>query len=478
MTIRYHSPLAQILIISGVCFLCPGMFNALNGLGGAGQLDTRTASDANSALYATFCVFSILGGGIVNVFGVRYTASISCLAYALYTGTYIYYNNTGNGALTISAGAVLGMGAGVLWAAQGMIMVSYPSEREKGKFISIFWIIFNLGGLIGGVLPFAINYYHSGSLTDSVYALFVILECSGAAIALFLIPPTRVVRDDGSHATIARPASPYRESMDVFRLFKNRWMLLLLPMSFTSNFFYSYHFTEYNAAIFNLRTRGFNNLLYWLSQIIGSYMLSLLLDYTQWPRRKRGIYAMVVMAVSFNAVWGCTLIIQMRYTKGGDATDYPGGLVDFKETSRAAGPIVLYFFMGMVDSWYQNIAYWVIGTLTNDACITARYIGFYKGIQSMGAAISWQLSARKLPFMNQLIGNWALLVISLPTMMYTVIQIKEHAMDDMLLYSSSEEEYEDRTAGSCNFNWEMAHMQTQTQAQLKRHMCHSQGAIM
>ncbi|KAJ1796932.1 hypothetical protein LPJ59_003449 [Coemansia sp. RSA 2399] len=339
-------------------------------------------------------------------------------------------------------GAALGMGAGILWAAQGMIMVSYPREDEKGKYISIFWVIFNLGGLFGGILPFAINYYHSGSLTDSVYVLFAILESSGAVVALFLAPPSSIVRDDGSRATLPRTGGARKESLEVLKLFKNKWMLLLLPMSFTSNFFYSYQFSEYNAAIFNLRTRGFNNLLYWLSQIIGSYVLSLLLDYVDWSRRKRGVYAMAVTAVSFNVVWGLSLLVQLRYTRGGDNTDYPGGLIDFKETSRAAGPVVLYFFMGMVDSWYQNLAYWIIGTLTNDACVTARYVGFYKGIQSMGAAISWQFSARQLPYLNQMVGNWVLLVLSLPTMLYTVLQIRDHAMDDNLIYAHT---YEDES---------------------------------
>ncbi|KAJ1669763.1 hypothetical protein GGF38_002003 [Coemansia sp. RSA 25] len=101
MALRYHSPLAQVLLISAVCFLCPGMFNALNGLGGAGQLDPHTANNANSALYAAFCIFSIAGGGIVNICGVRFTTALACLTYAVYTGSYVHYNNTGDGTPTI-----------------------------------------------------------------------------------------------------------------------------------------------------------------------------------------------------------------------------------------------------------------------------------------------------------------------------------------------------------------------------------------
>ncbi|KAJ1763073.1 hypothetical protein LPJ58_000192 [Coemansia sp. RSA 1591] len=433
---RYHSPLMQMLIISGVCFLGPGMFNALNGLGGAGQLDARTTSDANAALYASFAIFSIIGGGIVNMAGVRIPTAISCLTYALYTATYIHYNHTHNGLLTILAGVVLGVGGGILWTAQGVIIVSYPSENEKAKFISIFWVVFNVGGLLGGVLPFAINFSESGALTDSVYMVFVVLECVGACVALMLAPPSTIVRDDGSRATILQANTGLsEEATRVLRVFRNKWMLMLAPMSFASNFFYGYCFSVYNGAVFTPRTRGFNNLLYWTASIISSIALFALLDNARYARRVRGIYAVCVVFAASCAVWAGALIVQLRYSRGGEFTDYPGGLLDFLQT-RAAGPIAVYFFMGVVDSWYQNMCYWIIGTLTCDARTTARYIGFHKGIQSVGAAVAWQLVARNVPFVAQLAVNWAVLVVSLPSMACVVMRIEDRALDDRLMYLS------------------------------------------
>ena len=35
---RYNSPLVQVGLIGLVCFCCPGMFNALSGMGGGGQV--------------------------------------------------------------------------------------------------------------------------------------------------------------------------------------------------------------------------------------------------------------------------------------------------------------------------------------------------------------------------------------------------------------------------------------------------------
>lgn len=62
----YASPPIQLLVVSLVCFLCPGMFNALGGMGGGGQVDAKAANDANTALYSTFAVFGFFAGTIVS----------------------------------------------------------------------------------------------------------------------------------------------------------------------------------------------------------------------------------------------------------------------------------------------------------------------------------------------------------------------------------------------------------------------------
>lgn len=60
-------------------------------------------------------------------------------------------------AFVIAAGAILGVGAGLLWTAQGSLMLAYPTEDNKGKFIGIFWSIFNLGGVVGAAISFGEN---------------------------------------------------------------------------------------------------------------------------------------------------------------------------------------------------------------------------------------------------------------------------------------------------------------------------------
>ncbi|KAJ2822889.1 hypothetical protein FBU31_004455, partial [Coemansia sp. 'formosensis'] len=448
--------MTQVIIVGFVCFLCPGMFNALNGTGGGGQLDPTAGNNANTALYSTFVVFGILGGAIVNLCGVRWTIFGSGFTYALYSGSYIYLNHTGKSSFTIAAGAILGIGAGILWAAQGMIMVSYPREEEKGHYIAVFWIIFNLGGMLGGILPFAINYHSDkGSLVDGVYIAFVVLECLGAFLGLALAPPSKVTRDDGSSVVLVKYTNLGKETLEIIKLFINPLMLALLPMCFTSNFFYTYQFDNINGALFNVRTRGFNNIFYWGFQMVGSYAISFLLDYSGLGRKTRGYVAFAIVLVFFNAIWGGSLALHNKYPHGLTLENR----IDFKESSRSSGPIILYILCGVGDALYQTFAYWIIGALSNDNQLLARYIGFYKGMQSFGAAIAWQLDAKNVAPKNQLVANWVLFAISVPSMLYVVWSIKEHsenqnvrarAGSDLEKYTGDEADNKTDTAAAVN----------------------------
>lgn len=50
-----------------------------------------------------------------------------------------------------------------------------------------------------------------------------------------------------------------------------------------------------------------------------------------------------------------------------------------------------------------------IGALSNSGRRSANYAGFYKGLQSAGAAVMWSLDSRGTSFMNEFISNWVLL---------------------------------------------------------------------
>jgi hypothetical protein len=68
-----------------------------------------------------------------------------------------------------------------------------------------------------------------------------------------------------------------------------------------------------------------------------------------------------------------------------------------------------------------------MGALSNSGRRSANYVGFYKGIQSAGAAVMWSLDSRKLSYESEFISNWVLLSASLVCAAPVIfIKIKDH----------------------------------------------------
>lgn len=52
----------------------------------------------------------------------------------------------------------------------------------------------------------------------------------------------------------------------------------MLPLFFCANVFYSYQQNDVNGMNFNIRTRSLNGALYWMAQMAGGLLISVLLD--------------------------------------------------------------------------------------------------------------------------------------------------------------------------------------------------------
>ncbi|KAL5795883.1 hypothetical protein ACOSQ2_000703 [Xanthoceras sorbifolium] len=63
----------------------------------------------------------------------------------------------------------------------------------------------------------------------------------------------------------------------------------------------------------------------------------------------------------------------------------------------------------------------MIAVLANDSETLSRYTGFYKGVQSAGSAIAWQVDTHKVPLLSQLIVNWPLTTVSYPLLVVLVM---------------------------------------------------------
>ncbi|GJD02274.1 Major facilitator superfamily transporter [Colletotrichum higginsianum IMI 349063] len=410
----YASPRIQLFMVSFVCFLCPGMFNALGGLGGGGQVSTKASNDANTALYSTFAVAAFFAGTFANRLGLRLTLSLGGLGYCIYAASFLSYSHNQNEGFVIFAGAFLGVCAGLLWTGQGAIMMSYPPEHQKGRYISWFWMIFNLGAVIGALIPLGqnINKTSRSTVTDGTYAAFIVLMLLGAVLALFMCDAPRIIRDDGSRVIVMKNPSWQSEFRGLWdTLAQDPWIVLLFPMFFTSNVFYTYQTNDMNAPHFNTRTRSLNNLLYWSSQIIGALVMGYALDFPRVRRSVRAKASYVALFVLTMAIWGGGYAWQRKQAprseiEGNEA--YP--TIDWTDGGELyIGPMFLYMFYGFFDAVWQTSIYWYMGALSNSSRKAANLAGFYKGIQSAGAAVFWRLDGLGTEYNTIFGASWGCL---------------------------------------------------------------------
>ncbi|MCJ1447922.1 MAG: hypothetical protein MMC23_008434 [Stictis urceolatum] len=429
----YASPATQIILVACVCFLCPGMFNAINGIGAAGQLDRTASNNANIALYSTFSVVGFFAGTAVNLIGVKLTLSFGGMGYCIYVASFLCYNHTQNQGFVIFAGALLGACAGCLWAAQGAIMMSYPGEENKGKYIAWFWMIFNMGGVLGSLIPLGQNINNStGTVNDGTYIGFIVLMVCGAALTWSLVNAGNVLRPDGTKVILMKHPTFQSEFKGLWEVLRTDWYIVLLfPMFFASNFFYTYQPNDVNLARFTVRTRALNGVLYWFMQIIGSGIIGYALDFPRLARTTRAKIGLGMLLVFTMVIWGGGYAFQKTYSLDPDqfsADKAKQAAAEARKTdwtdSGYIGPMFLYMFYGFFDAAWQTTVYWMMGALTNNSRKLANFAGFYKGIQSAGGAVAFAINRENPPYMNEFFGNWGLLLAGIlfaaPVVLYKV----------------------------------------------------------
>lgn len=78
---KFNSPLIQVIFLGFVCLCCPGMFNALSGLGAGGSMSSNVGltDTANGVLYGCFAIVGFFAGTFTNTVGVKYTLTVSTL---------------------------------------------------------------------------------------------------------------------------------------------------------------------------------------------------------------------------------------------------------------------------------------------------------------------------------------------------------------------------------------------------------------
>ncbi|KAK9764122.1 hypothetical protein K7432_008631 [Basidiobolus ranarum] len=388
----WKTPLGQLIVLSLTFCFIQGTYNIYYGSGTFGGTDISTLVGNNVTLYAAFSVFSILSGSVQNALGPRICIMIGGFTYMIYLGSLWYYLYSKNSVFIFIGAVIEGFGASMSWAAAGTILMAYPTENQKGRFFGIFWILFNLGSLIAGFLPLMnveVNYVTIG---------FLCLMFIGVLTASFLAPPYQVIREDKTRVSEHSSFSIKYELRQAYHSIRSKDLLLLFPFFFYSNFFYAYRLGHLIQDSFTDRTRMFNTVTYWAAQMLGAFTFGQFLDNSLVTRSKRGNMGLVFVGIFNTLTWiGCLILELTKNSISNTLTD----LID----GNYGASLVLMLLCGFTDAMVQSWCSWILGAKTNEVNILSRYGGFYKAVQSAGAAVAWYISTTDIP-------SWLIIVIN------------------------------------------------------------------
>ncbi|KAL0069915.1 hypothetical protein AAF712_002810 [Marasmius tenuissimus] len=254
----------------------------------------------------------------------------------------------------------------------------------------------------------------------------------GWLLSLFVLPPHKVLRSDGTYAgppsaevevkgdatRISPVASLKREASNLVTSLSNWRIILLIPMFFCANFFYSYQQNSVNGDTFTLRTRSLNGAMYWIAQMLPHVHFHL-------TRRIRARVGWTFVFVMGMAIWGGGLAFQRWKDRDGRRQ-----WLDFEEVGVYVGPFWLYFFYGAFDAFWQSFCYWMMASLARSPQEAAKFVGLYKTFQATGGAVSWRINALHYSAMTQFVINWSLVGASMVVALPSVLSVSPHPLEE------------------------------------------------
>lgn len=144
----------------------------------------------------------------------------------------LYLNNRYGVEWLVLLGAVLcGISAGLFWAVEAAIAITYPEPWNKGRALG-WWLTFRLlGQVMGGAINIGLNSdrNEAGKVSYTVYLIFITLQAFGLIVSFFLTSPSKVERRDGVKVSLAIVDKPWQEMKATAKnFFRPQFLLILL----------------------------------------------------------------------------------------------------------------------------------------------------------------------------------------------------------------------------------------------------------
>lgn len=199
----------NLTVVSACAFIAPGLWAAMNGLGGAGSADPYYVNSANSVIFCLQFLVCIFGSSLIANIGLKWAFAFGMVGFSIYAASIycnVKYSNTW---YIMFACVVDGISSGVFWLTEGVIVLAYPEKHRRGKYLA-YWLASRIvGQMVGGFVTVGVNAGNSekGHISVQTYLVFISIQSIGPFVATMLSPPDKVQRTDRSPVVVNIPKS-------------------------------------------------------------------------------------------------------------------------------------------------------------------------------------------------------------------------------------------------------------------------------
>ncbi|KAJ5243211.1 uncharacterized protein N7469_001538 [Penicillium citrinum] len=404
----YRSTFYNALVL-GLCnFLAPGIWGAMNSLGGGGEEKPYLVNAANALTFGLMVVSCFLSSVVVRFIGIKWTLIVGTMGYAPYAAGLYVNNRFGQEWLVILGAALCGISAGIFWMAEAAIALSYPEPYNQGRFLG-FWLGFRVGGqILGGAINLGVNAKRAsaGSVSYTVFIIFIVLQALGPFTGLLLNKPSKVQRKDGIPVQLHVNNSVAYELKATAKLFFNRKFLVIVPFICQAVYTEAVMFS-YQGLWFSVRARALGSFLSGIIALIIGNLLGAFLDTKSISLKTRTRAAFFFVVAWQGMCWIWATVNTTEFNKTNPTYDWldPGFGKAFA------------LFLFWVAGFQLNYMYlfFLVGNLADEQEEIVRITGLLRGTESAAQAVSYGLSSVSImaavgnPYLN--FGLWGIAII-------------------------------------------------------------------
>lgn len=402
----FRSTVFQILVVGGVFFCAPGMYNALSALGAGGLATPWYANATAAAGYAFMAFFCLIGGVIVGKIGVRAALLISSTGDIIYAGS-LYLNSKNGTQWFLMLGSILsGCTDGLMYTVEGPIITSYPEPDHRGRMLGLWVFMRNAAPVIGGAIIFGLNSTMdaTGGVSLKTYLVIIGIMCAGPFISLLLSTPGKVQRRDGSKIVLRKTG--WKQALfEWAKVMSSPDILLLCPLFFTSWFYGSYIGTL-QTQYMNVRTRALCAFIIPWGDIAGGFMIGYFLDFKRLTIKQRARYSFIGLMTINLALWVWAAVVTKQLEDELPVIDWTSPL--FGKT------FALFLLFDWATMATQTALYWIISQMSDDFVVLSYMTGILRGIECVGQAVAFGIKSTNTTNWLSIGLNVGFIVLSLP----------------------------------------------------------------